>query len=225
MLDPMELMHTAHLPAGDGPFPTVIAVHGYGANAHDLLGLAPFLHGGEAIVLCPQGPLDMRIGPGMLGHSWFPISQGGPLDVAAFRRASIQLAAFLDEALERYPIDPRKLVLLGFSQGGVLTYDLALQDPDRYAGLAALSSWFPAALADSIPKLPEHARLPVLVIHGTQDPMIDIERARESRDALLPLGVDLTYREHEMGHEVRPEALRDLVEWLESKAISRIQLA
>ena len=51
----MELLHTAHVPAGDGPFPTLVALHGWGASAHDLLGLAPWLLGGEALVLCPQG--------------------------------------------------------------------------------------------------------------------------------------------------------------------------
>ena len=47
----MKLMHTAHIPAGDGPFPTIIALHGWGASAHDLLGLAPLLHGGRVFVM------------------------------------------------------------------------------------------------------------------------------------------------------------------------------
>ena len=54
----MELLHTVHVPVGHGPIPSVIAVHGWGANAHDLLGLAPYLHAGHALVVCPEGPLE-----------------------------------------------------------------------------------------------------------------------------------------------------------------------
>jgi phospholipase/carboxylesterase len=221
----MQLMHTAHVPAGAGPFPTVVALHGWGASAHDLLGLAPFLLGGDALVLCPQGPVELEIGPGMPGYGWFPISAGGPLDVGAFGRATELLHGFLDQAERQYPVERRKVVLLGFSQGGVMAYELALREPARFAGLAALSSWLPDPLARAIPPLPEHKGLPVFVCHGTEDPMIPIERGRESREALLRLGVNLAYREYAMGHEIRPEALRDLVEWLHGKVVSPIQLA
>ena len=99
-----------------------------------------------------------------------------------------------------------------------------LREPARFAGLAALSSWLPDPLAASIPQQPEHAGLPVLVLHGTEDPMIGIERARESRDALLRLGVAASYREYEMGHEIRPEALQDLLVWLEDKVLQPVRL-
>ena len=75
----MELLHTVHIPVGDGPFPAVIALHGWGASAHDLFGLAPYLHGGEAVVICPQGPVEFEIGPGTSGYGWFPLTEGGIL--------------------------------------------------------------------------------------------------------------------------------------------------
>ncbi len=217
----MNLLHAAHVPAGDGPFPTVLALHGWGASAHDLLGLAPLLYDGQALVLCPQGPVEVPTAPGMRGYGWFPITGGGPPDPDEFARAAAALRTFLDAALERYAVDRRKLVVLGFSQGGVMAYDLVLREPGRFAGLTVLSSWLPASLAQKIPKLPEHDGFPVLVMHGTEDPMIDVGRARESRDALVPLGVGLTYREHAMGHSISPEAARDLVTWLD-KPISPI---
>ena len=219
----MELLHTLHFPAGEGPFPTILALHGWGASAHDLLGLAPYLHGGQALVLCPQGPFGFEIGPGVRGYGWFPLGDRG-LDPVEFRKGAAALHAFVDDALVRYPVEPRKVVVLGFSQGGVMAYDLALREPGRFAGLAALSAWLPKPLSDSIPLLPEHAGMPVLVQHGTADPMIEVARARESRDLLAARGVGLTYREYEMGHEIRPEALRDLVGWLEDKVLSPIQL-
>ena len=220
----MNLLYTAHVPRGEGPFPTLFAFHGWGASAHDLLGLAPFLLGGEALVVCPQGPVQVPIAPGMRGYGWFPISGGGPLDTTAFAHAARELSVFVDEAVRAFPVDRRKTVLLGFSQGGVMAYDLALREPGRWAGLAALSSWLPPALTRGIPKSEEHAGFPVFVCHGTEDPMIEVARGRESREALLGYGVGLTYREYAMGHEIRPETLRDLVEWLASKVVSPIQL-
>jgi phospholipase/carboxylesterase len=225
----MNLVHTAYVPEGDGPFPTIVAIHGFGANANDLLGLAPFLHGGRAQVVAPQGPLGLALPdrPGVVvGFAWFQIRSGAePPDPGEFERAAKLLDEFVERTLERYPVDRRHLVLLGFSQGGVMAYDMFLRQPERYAGLAALSSWLPGELAGRRPPSEGHKGRPVLVMHGTQDPMIPLERAQESRDALLPYGVSLTYREFEMGHEVGPDALKTLIEWLEEKVFGLIQLA
>jgi phospholipase/carboxylesterase len=216
----MDLLYTAHVPAGDGPFPTILTLHGWGASAHDLLGLAPVLHGGEALVLCPQGPVKVPFGGGQHGYGWFPLVPGQPPEAEAFARGAALLRTFLAQAQAALPIDPRRLVLLGFSQGGAMAYELGLREPDRFSGLAALSSWLPEPLAATFTARPEHGRLPVLVLHGTRDPLIEVERARESREALRSFGVALTYREFDMGHEIRPEALRALQDWLEKRALA-----
>jgi phospholipase/carboxylesterase len=98
---------------------------------------------------------------------------------------------------------------------------LALREPSRFAGLAALSSWFPPPLVELLPKLPEHEGFPVLVIHGTRDDRIDVEQARQSRESLRPFGVGITYREFDMGHEIRPDALRVFLQWLDEKALKQ----
>ncbi|HBL28249.1 MAG TPA: phospholipase [Acidobacteria bacterium] len=216
-----KLAYTAHVPAGEGPFPALIALHGWGAGAHDLLGLAPSIHGGEAVVLCPQGPVRVPVGGGMTGYGWFQLVPGQPPDKEAFLAAAQALRRFVAEAVERLPIDPARVVVSGFSQGGIMAYELALREPSRFAGLAALSSWFPEPLAEELPPRPEHEGLPVLVIHGTQDPAVPVDRAREAREALRPYGVSLMYREFEMGHEIRQDALRVILRWLEDKAFAR----
>ena len=148
MLRSMDLLYTAHVPAGDGPHPAILLLHGWGASAHDLIGLAPVLHGGRTLVLCPQGPLAFQAGPGMLGYGWFPLVPGRPPDPAAIETARLQVEAFLDAALARYPIDRARLIVAGFSQGGFLAYQIALRAPARFAGLMALSSWLPQELAE-----------------------------------------------------------------------------
>jgi phospholipase/carboxylesterase len=220
----MELLYTAHVPPGDGPFPTILALHGWGASSHDLIGLAPILHGGDALVLCPQGPLALEIAPGMLGFGWFPLSTERPPDPEEFREAAGLVRRFLDAAVERYPVDRRKLVILGFSQGGSLAYSLALAQPERFAGLVALSAWLPEELLAATPPGANVDGLQALIIHGTEDPLVPVALGQQSRDRLTKLGVSVSYREHPMEHEIRPEALRDLVEWLERKVFQPIQL-
>jgi len=219
----MELLYTAHVPAGEGPFPSILVLHGWGASAHDLIGLSPILNGGEALVLSPQGPVVFPIAEGVPGYGWFDLTRGGPPQPGDIKQAADVVDRFLAAAAERYPIDPRKTVLLGFSQGGVVAYELTLRDPGRFAGLVALSSWLPEELVTGA-GAPRLENLPVFVTHGTEDPMIPIERGRESRERLTALGALLTYREYERQHEIRPEALRELLRWLDEKALNPIQL-
>jgi phospholipase/carboxylesterase len=218
----VDLLYTAHVPAGAGPHPAILLLHGWGASAHDLIGLAPLLHGGRALVWCPQGPIALPVGPGMIGHGWFPLVPGRPPDLAAIDAARQRVEAFLDAALERYPVDRSRLVIAGFSQGGFLAYQIALRAPQRFAGLMALSSWLPTEIARAIPPQPAHRQLPALVIHGSQDSMIPVDRAYASRDALLALGVPTVFREYPMAHEIRPEALREIVRWLEERVLSPV---
>lgn len=219
----MELVHALYEPDGEGPHPTVIALHGRGANALDLLGLAPFVCGGRSLVICPQGPVEMAIGPGAIGYAWFPPSSGAP-DVSAIVAARDKLEKFLDACLARYPIDRRKLAVVGFSQGGVMAYSLGLKTPGRFAALAALSSWVPKELVE--PGLSDDLQqLPVLVQHGSGDELIAVDRARDSVEILRGLRVPVTYREYDMGHEINQRSLTDLSQWLEEKLFSSIVLA
>jgi len=215
----VQLIHTVYEPPGTGPHPTILTLHGRGANAFDLLGLAPYLCGGRFLMICPQGPLETQLGPGAVGYSWYPMSMGGPPDIEAMMSSRVKLQQFLDECLVRYPVDARKLVVLGFSQGGVMAYGLSLGDPQRFAALIALSSWLPKEFIPGVGG-ENSLHLPTLVQHGTEDPMIQVDRARDSVERLRELKTPLTYREYDMGHEITPRSLSDLSAWLEEKVLS-----
>ncbi len=221
----MNLVHTVYEPPGPGPHPTLLTLHGWGANAFDLLGLAPYLCGGKFLILCPQGPIQVPIGGSAVGYGWFPLSMGGSLDVKSVARARELVQSFLDDAQGRYPIDGKKLAVVGFSQGGVMAYSLGLGEPDRFAGLAALSSWLPRDLLNILPDVPATEQLPVLVQHGSKDQAIDVGRARQSVETLRDLRVPVTYKEYDMGHELNANSLSDLSSWLEDKVLSPIVLA
>ena len=221
----MELIHALYEPAGKGPHPTILTLHGRGANALDLLGLAPYLGAGRFLVICPQGPLETPIGPEAMGYAWYPMSMGGSPDVEEILTSRQKLQQFLDGCLERYPIDGQKLAVLGFSQGGVMAYSLALANPERFAALVALSSWLPPELVPHL-SLGDSARaLPTLVQHGTEDSMIEVERARRSAEMLRQTRIPVTYREYQMGHEIRPKSLSDLSAWLEENVLSPVVIS
>jgi phospholipase/carboxylesterase len=214
----MKLAHATWVPSGAGPHPTIFALHGFGSNALDLLGLAPNLLGGRALVIAPQGPDDVTIdspgGAQVVGHGWFPLTLSNPPTPLAVAQAVMAARDFVDEATTRYPVDRTRTVVLGFSQGGVIAYALALSDPQRFRGLAALSSWLPDDLAKSLPAL-DRSQLAAWVQHGTRDEVITVARGRSSADKLRELGVQhVTYRQYDMAHEVSGQSLGELDAWL-----------
>jgi len=207
----MPFLHAALHPGGEGPFPTLIALHGHGAHALDLIGLSQTLPAG-LLWLCPQA--QFTIEQGFHGFTWFHFDRSDPRREEELAQVVDELREFIETSIERYPVDPERLVLLGFSQGGMLGYRLALSEPERFAGFAALSTTLSPETATTVAGGATLGRLPVLVQHGDQDPMIAVERARESRERLEELGVDLEYHEYPMGHQVGAQSTLDLRAWL-----------
>lgn len=218
----MEFVHTIFEPSGDGPHPTILALHGWGANALDLLGLAPYICDGRFLVICPQGQLQVPIGPGAVGYGWIPLRMGEPSDLKAILSAKERLQRFIDQVSARYPIDREKFVVLGFSQGGAMAYSLALSEPDRFRALVSISSWLSQDLVNALSIRATAAFPPALVQHGARDELVTVDRARESVEILRNLRAPVTYREYDMGHEIGPRSLADLSAWLEEKVLSPI---
>ena len=103
----MNLIHTIYEPSGAGPHPTILTLHGRGANALDLLGLAPYLCNGKFLMICPQGPLETPIGPGAFGYAWYPMSMGGPPDIGAILSSRNKLQISSMHAWPAIPSMPR----------------------------------------------------------------------------------------------------------------------
>ena len=208
----MDLIHTLYEPAGDGPYPTIIALHGWGSNALDLQGLAPYIAGGEFMVICPQGPLEVPIGA-ISGYGWFPIRMGSQPREDQIDEAVERAERFIEAALQRYPADRKKLVMLGFSQGGLMSFRLAFRHPERFKAMVGLSTWFPPELKENI-NIGEVQKLPVLIEHGRADEMITLSRAKESLEHLKELNVPVSFKEYDCGHEITASGLEDLSKFL-----------
>ncbi|HEX8073093.1 MAG TPA: alpha/beta fold hydrolase [Pyrinomonadaceae bacterium] len=195
-----------------GAPPLLLLLHGVGSNEADLFGLAEYLDE-RCVVVSARAPFVL--GPGAYG--WFNIEftpRGLAADVAQARQSLAMLPPFIGELTAAYAADPRRVYLMGFSQGAMMSLALMLTRPELVAGVAAMSGRLPEALAALEPDAAALAGLPVIVTHGTYDPMLPVENGRAVRRRLEALPVELTYREYPMGHEVSLESLRDVTAWL-----------
>jgi phospholipase/carboxylesterase len=113
-------------------------------------------------------------------------------------------------------------VLLGFSQGGVMAFNLALRKPERFAALVGLSTWFPPELAERAGNKEALEQLPTMIQHGKADDMIEVARARQSLEKLRQMKVPVVYREYDCGHEITADGLNDLSKFLKDKVLSPI---
>jgi phospholipase/carboxylesterase len=192
-----------------------VLLHGIGADEHDLLGLAPALDP-RFFVVSVRAPLTYRI-----GHAWYEIDYDAVpprADLAQAEASRALLEAELPALQTRHGTDPARTFLLGFSQGAILALGLALSRPELVAGLVLHSGRVLPPFATPPPTPERLAHVSALVVHGTSDDVIPVERGRDVAALLAPaLGDRLTFREHAAGHEVTPATLRELSAWLAAR--------
>ena len=193
-------------------YPLVAMLHGFGANMQDLAGLAPSLNPKGYVYVCPNAPIPFELAPGMTGYGWHP--PRGQATAEHYAQAESLLADFFDQALGEFRAEDGRAALLGFSQGGGMTYRMGLGRPETFAGLVALSASLPDPEVLR-PRLPAHRKQPVFVAHGLYDQMVAMDSARRTREFLEAENYRLSYHEYPMGHEIPAEVLRDLTPWLE----------
>lgn len=204
------LQHLVFLPTtARKHFPTIIALHGRGADENDLVPVVLALELSDVVLVTPRAPFAFPYG----GYAWYNPGQEGMPEPETFRTSLALFRKFVDEVNELYPVDPERLILLGFSQGTVMAYATALRDPSAFLGIAALSGYIPHRSGVPL-QLSKLAGFPVFISHGSNDMMIPVRFGRESAELLNHAGADVTYREYLMGHEVTEDAIRDLKEWV-----------
>ncbi len=185
----------AQLPNPDA-LGAIVALHGWGANCDDLISLAPLVGLRNYQWICPEAPFNH---PMPNGKMWYDLQS---LDAEGLAESCELLSQFLEDlpALTGLPLE--KTFLLGFSQGGAMTLDVGLVFP--FAGLIALSGYLHIAEVD-LQELANKILPPILIAHGTLDPVVPISTARNTRNVFERLGVIVEYEEYEMSHEIRPE--------------------
>lgn len=200
--------------AADGdPEGLLVLHHGRGTSERDLIGLADLLDPERRLrVVSPRAPLQL---PGSPGYHWYLVPRVGYPDPETFEAARATLAELHDRLWEESGIGPGRTVLGGFSMGTVMSYTMGLSaERPAVAGILAFSGFVPTVEGWE-PALADRTDTRVFLSHGRNDPVIGIDFAERARELLAEGGLDVTYRESDLGHQIDPAHLREASAWLD----------
>ncbi|HEV7369722.1 alpha/beta hydrolase [Arenibaculum sp.] len=194
--------------------PVLLLLHGFATYENHLLDLTQGFDPRLSVVAV-RAPL--RIGPGAYRWFYFDLVPGEAPRINADEEAQSlrTLTAFVEALAARHA--PKRLYLLGHSQGGTMALSIALTRPSLIAGCANVNGRILPKIAAALPPPEALTGLPFFMGHGTENPIVPIAVGRRMRARLEELGVDLTHREYPIGHEISAEALADVSEWLSAK--------
>ncbi len=199
-------------PAAAAPEGLLVLHHGRGTEESDLLGLADALDPERRLrVVTPRAPLSL---PGSPGYHWYLVPRVGYPDPETFYAARAALAELHDELWEQTGVGPERTVLGGFSMGSVMSYAMALgADRPAVAGILAFSGFIPVVEGWE-PSLADRQETRAFIAHGRRDPIMEVGFAQRARDLLEAGGLEVTYRESDVGHQIDPAHLADAASWL-----------
>ncbi|HJO63246.1 MAG TPA: hypothetical protein QF571_10560 [Desulfobacterales bacterium] len=202
------------------PSATVIWLHGLGADGHDFEPIVPELHLPETLpirFIFPHAPKrPITINAGMILHAWYDavdLEGERKIDLNGFMQSVAQVNALIrDEMLSG--LSSERLILAGFSQGGAIALYTGLTFEMKLGGIMALSCYLP--VADQLAKKRNgiNRDIPIMMGHGTMDPMIPMTKAVQTRQDLTSLGYRVSWYEYAMVHTVCPEEINDVRDWL-----------
>ena len=226
-----QLIQHIELATGAEPRGSVIWMHGLGADCWDFVPIVKELNLPEGLPLrfifpqAPTRPITINGGNEMPG--WYDIAMNElerKPDEAGIRESQLAIDALIEREISR-DVAADKIILAGFSQGGAVALQTGLRSKHALGGVMALSTYL--TLGDSLAseKNIANANIPILMVHGTQDPVIPLSLAQSSRAALTANGYKVDWREYPMPHSVCAEEVELAGEWLEARFGSRILLA
>ncbi len=197
-------------PAASEPQGALILFHGRGADENDLYSLLEVLDPDRRLLGATlRGPLALQPG----GAHWYVVREIGYPDAQTFLATYRRLITWLDDLAQETGIAPDRTVLGGFSQGAVMSYALGLGgERPRPAAILALSGFLPTVPGFALDL--DRPLPPIAIGHGTFDPVIPVDFARQAREVLTRAGADVLYRESPMPHAIDPDFLRELVPWI-----------
>ncbi len=193
--------------------PLLLLLHGYGSNEEDLFSFASELPD-EYYVVSARAPFDMMY----KSYAWYAINfdadENKFSDLEQARASRDSIAGFIDELIAEYPIDADKVTLVGFSQGCILSYAVALSYPKKVQRVVAMSGYFNPEMAIDNYTENDFSHLKIFASHGSVDQVIPVEWARKSIPAVQLLGVEIVFKEYMVGHGVAPQNFFDFKHWL-----------
>ncbi len=197
-----------------GKIPVLFMFHGYGSNEEDLFSFAPELPE-ELCIISVRAPYPMQ----PYGNAWYAINfdaeKGKWSDDEQAIESREKIIAFVEEACDTYSLDKDNVTLLGFSQGTILSFAVALSYPEKIKNVIALSGYINEGILKDGYTTKEHSSLNIYTSHGSVDQVIPVEWAQKSAPFLSNLGIKHVYEEFPVGHGVAPQNFYSFKKWLE----------
>jgi phospholipase/carboxylesterase len=195
-----------------GKSPLILLLHGYGSDENDLFSFAEELPE-HYFIISVRAPHPMQ----PYGNAWYAITidQNGvkTSDNDGAKKSRDSIASFIDEAVQTYDLDPYNVTLLGFSQGTILSYSVALTYPEKVKNVIGLSGYINEEIID-LKSNAAYAHLNIYNSHGTVDQVIPIEAARKTPEYLKARGIKSLLSEFPVGHGVHPTNFYEFKKWL-----------
>lgn len=203
-------MQTAR--SGRDKAPCLILLHGVGANEVGFIELARQMDPRLTVVLA-RGPLEF--GPMQFG--WFQVSftQTGPsINAAQADLARQKLLSFIEQLPQAHDVDPDRIWIAGFSQGGIMSASVGLTAPDKVAGFGIFSGRILPEVLPAVQPGAALSKVSAFVSHGVQDQKLGIHFARNAKELIEGFGVPLQYQEYDAGHGLDMAMVDDFKKWL-----------
>lgn len=184
--------------------PLLVLLHGRGADEYDLIPVTHYLDA-RFFIITVRAPKRFSHG----GYTWYEMIEGSNHDPEEFRTSFEALSSFLDAARVHYPVADGPVFLFGFSMGAMMALAYALSVPSAVRAVAAHSGYLPE----------EHQRpyqwgslghQSVFLAHGTNDPVVPVQKARSSYDLLVRTNATVTFREYPIQHQVSEQSIADI---------------
>lgn len=196
--------------------PLLIMCHGYGSDENDLFSFASELPK-ELFIISLRAPYPMQ----PFGNAWYAINfdanQNKWSDDEQAIKSRDKIAGFIDYACDKYPVNQDNVTLLGFSQGTILSYSVALTYPQKVKNVIALSGYINPNILPEDLNSKDYAKLHFYCSHGSVDQVIPVEWARKTPEFLKALKIEFTYSEFPVGHGVAPQNFYEFKKWLSDK--------
>ncbi len=187
--------------------------HGYGSNEEDLFSFASELPE-ELVVISVRAPYDLD----PFGHAWYAINFDAEYGKWSDDKQAIEsrdkIKHFIGEACTAHDLDEENITLLGFSQGTILSYAVALSFPEKIKNVIALSGYINENILQKGYESKDFGQLSIYTSHGQVDQVIPVEWAQKTPDFLKKLNVQHVYEEFPVGHGVSPQNFYSFKEWL-----------
>ena len=194
--------------------PLLLLLHGYGSNEEDLFSFASELPE-EYYVVSVRAPYELGYG----SYAWYAINfdadENKFSDIPQAQESRDLIANFIDELVDNYSIDAAKVTLIGFSQGTILSYAVALSYPEKIQKVVAMSGYLNTEMAIPNFEKNDFSHLKIFASHGTVDQVVPVDWARKAAPTLTQLGIEVVYKEYPIGHGVAPQNFYDFKNWLQ----------